>query len=323
MNVKKIPKNVHWNLVSGLVGDTNKLPETVLTINSRQHLYNFSYQFYKVNGFYIGYVDDASDRKQIDILQDYLAIENFSSRDSCVPVFNTFPSYDKRLKQLKAKRFVNSRIDRGRNMIHISCTKEKLLKQQSLKVGALLQRKIAKDLHWSSSITSTCSENFHDQMVLTLLETEASVKDHNGFDVFVPDQLMHCDVDCNDATLNNDGSFIGILATQMGFTELRVLKGSHLINHSTYKTPESIKRILIPQYYYFVGHPFLIHGGCGSLLRNTRFHFYHGLSEESQSRTYFPQWELQSVAERLKTASVAASKAATAKRNKKRKLGLL
>ena len=127
------------------------------------------------------------------------------------------------------------------------------------------------------------------------------MKDDNGVDVLVPDQIMHCDVNPDDNSLDVDEAFIGIVATQKGITELRVLaERRQLGRQSIYKMPQLVYRIQLPQYLYFVGHPFLIHGGCGSLSRNTRLHFYYGLSEDTQSKTFFVDWELEDVAVKMK-----------------------
>jgi hypothetical protein len=177
--------------------------------------------------------------------------------------------------------------------------KEKELVKQSVLVGEIIQRMIAEDLHLS------LDETKKTQMVLTLLETEGPEKGDP-----VPDQLMHCDVNTDDSTLDAKDAFIGILACQIGLTEIRVLPRSHVIAKSdSYSVPEYIYRVQLPQYHYLVGHPFLIHGGCGSLHRNTRLHFYHGLSEDSQSKTFFVPWRVSDRTERLKLMRANSKKA--------------
>jgi hypothetical protein len=70
----------------------------------------------------VGVVKGEEERKQIDILQDLMEREEFKARDSYEPVFNTFISNDKRMKEM-SKENSNVKIDGGRNMIHISKTK--------------------------------------------------------------------------------------------------------------------------------------------------------------------------------------------------------
>jgi hypothetical protein len=173
-------------------------------------------------------------------------------------------------------------------MIHISSTKEKQLVKHARLVGELVKNRIALDLGLVEGISTDAQGNRTTPMVLTLLETEPAVGN-----IRVPDQLFHCDVNPDDESLNRSDAYIGVLATQSGHTELRVLHGSHLLKLSaTYTIPEFVYRIQLPQYFFFVGHPFLMHSGCGTILRNTRLHFYHGLSQNSQSNTYFVNWTL-------------------------------
>ena len=129
-------------------------------------------------------------------------------------------------------------------MIHISNTTEVDLKEQANIVGNIVRSKISQDLNLTAE---------RNQMVLTLLETESSV--HGDC---VPDQLMHCDVDSDDSSLDVFDAFIGILATQIGVTELRVLPRSHRIKKSVkYNTrvylQSSASKIL------FLGWPSLSH----------------------------------------------------------------
>jgi len=220
---------------------------------------------------------------------------------------------------LQNNRFANCKIDSGRNMIHISCTNETELVNQSTRVGEMIQNQIALDLGLKETIRTR--GNSRTPMVLTLLETEPAVKDELGNDVLVPDQLVHCDVDSNDKSLDSEDAYIGLLATQNGYTELRVLRGSHLLaKTATLKMPKFIYRLQLPQYFYFVGHPFLLHSGCGSVLRNTRMHFYHGLSQDSQSQTYFVKWEFSDLSASMEAIRNSKNKW---KGSKKRKLALI
>lgn len=101
-------------------------------------------------------------------------------------------------------------------------------------------------------------------------------------------------------------SFIGILAT-VNFS-YSIAGSTHESNISTYEIPVFIYRVQLPQYCFFVGHPFLVHGGCGSALINRRLHFYHGLSQESQSNTCFPKWKVLDIADKMTQMRRAAQK---------------
>jgi len=296
--IKTLPKEVTYNKAAGFVS-VNKIEQEIeqkLLVLTPFQAYQFSAKHYKDNGFYIASVKDSNDKNEIDVLQQQMRKETFSTRNGNLPVFNTFSNEDPRLIELKRS---EKRVDMGRNMIHISATKEKELVKQSVLVGEIIQRMIAEDLHLS------LDETKKTQMVLTLLETEGPEKGDP-----VPDQLMHCDVNTDDSTLDAKDAFIGILACQIGLTEIRVLPRSHVIAKSdSYSVPEYIYRVQLPQYHYLVGHPFLIHGGCGSLHRNTRLHFYHGLSEDSQSKTFFVPWRVSDRTERLKLMRANSKKA--------------
>ena len=209
------------------------------------------------------------------------------------------------------------RVDCGRNMIHISKTKELELKKQSLSVGSMLQRLISKDLNLDSALKKCSSTRKKNQMVLTVLETVQSEETDA-----IPDQLLHSDVNPADSTLDAIDAFIGILATQSGMTELRVvLPRSHSKKEANaYHLPEFIYRIQLPRYYYLVGHPFLIHGGCGSLNRNTRLHFYHGLSQDSQSQTFFVPWKVKDTTEKLIQMRANAVRVRKLKANNRKRL---
>lgn len=329
-NIKNLPEGITYNHAAGFVADTKKFQERILTLNKSQ-LRHFGPSNYKKNGFYVGVVKGEEERKQIDIVQDLMEREEFKARDSYEPVFNTFISNDKRMKEM-SKENSNVKIDGGRNMIHISKTKEEQLVNHSNIVGNIMRKQISSDLDLTSLLSerkSTRSEASKGilPMILTLLETEAAVSDDEGRKHIVPDQLIHCDVDSDDKSLDRLESYIGILATQKEvFTELRVIPHSHLLkdkrSKTTYKMPKFIYRVQLPQYYYFVGHPFLLHSGCGSVLRNTRFHFYHGLSRKSQSSTVFVDFELTCVKAEMK--KVRATTAETSQTMvKKRKLHLL
>ena len=321
-NIKNLPRGVTYNFAAGFIGESVVLPEKIVTLN-RHQLKHFSSKNYGKNGFYIGCVKNDEERKKIDVLQGLMEREAFKTRNSCLPVFNTLSSNDDRMKKLGAKRFANCKIDGGRNMIHISSTKEKQLVEHATTVGFILRDKIASDLNLSN-LERRSSRSKSSPMVLTLLETEPAVRDNEGDIVRVPDQLIHCDVDPDDISLDRPDSFIGVLATQKeGFTELRVVPRSHLLRkQAQYMMPQYIYRLQLPQYYYFVGHPFLLHSGCGSLLRNTRLHFYHGLSVESQSKTFFIKWELSSVHDEMKKVRATMGEAFKTAA-KKRKLALI
>ena len=295
--MKKLFKDVTYNQSAGFVGVNKKkneqdIRERILELTDFQR-HQFSAKNYEIYGFYIGWIEDEEDRIQIDVLQQQMLKEPFKTRNSYLQVFNTLSSEDRRAKQLRKRR--GSRVDGGRNMIHISNTTEVDLKEQANIVGNIVRSKISQDLNLTAE---------RNQMVLTLLETESSVQGD-----CVPDQLMHCDVDSDDSSLDVFDAFIGILATQMGVTELRVLPRSHRIKKSaSYKLPEFIYRVQLPRYYFLVGHPFLIHGGCGCMWRNTRLHFYHGLSEDSQSKTFFVKWEVKDISDKMKKMRCTASK---------------
>ena len=313
---KNLPKGITYNAAAGFVADNVPIPEKPLVL-TRQQLLKFSFKNYSTNGFYIGNVQDEGERRQIDILQSQMAQKSFETRDSCLHVFNSMSEDDiRRRKLLSGTIFANYKIDRGRNMIHISNTKEKKLVKQTRIVGDLVQNRITLDLGLVEEITIGTNNN--TPMVLTLLETEPAVDD-----VRVPDQLFYCDVNPNDKTLDRIDAYIGVLATQTGHTELRILSGSHLLNWSeTYTVPEFVYRLQLPQYFFFVGHPFLMHSGCSSLLRNNRMHFYHGLSQDSQSTTYFVKWKLSTASAKMKKVRLFATE--TINRNaKKRKLALI
>jgi hypothetical protein len=298
--IKRLPKGVTHNVAAGYIGDVISIPEKLLTL-SKSQLRHFSCRNFKLNGFYIGCIKERNENQQIDALQRLMEREEFKQRDSCLPVFNTMSSNDNRRKlMLKSNRFAHCKMDSGRNMIHVSCTKETELVNKATSVGDMIHDHIALDLGLTETITTR--GNSGNAMVLTLLETEPAVKDELGNDVLVPDQLVHCDVDSNDKSLDSPDAYIGILATQMGYTELRVLHGSHtLTKTATLEMPHFIYRLQLPQYFYFVGHPFLLHSGCGSVLRNTRIHFYHGLSQESQSQTFFIKWQLSDLSTTMET----------------------
>ena len=55
-------------------------------------------------------------------------------------------------------------------------------------------------------------------------------------------------------------------------TKLRVLSGSHLNKTKA----DKITTVEFSEYQYFVGHPFLIHGGYKGIEYNVRLHFYNG-----------------------------------------------
>jgi len=91
---------------------------------------------------------------------------------------------DKRRRQmLQNNRFANCKIDSGRNMIHISCTNETELVNQSTRVGEMIQNQIALDLGLKETIRTR--GNSRTPMVLTLLETEPAVKDELGNDIII------------------------------------------------------------------------------------------------------------------------------------------
>ena len=323
-HVKDVPYGVTYNFAAGFIDTPVEFREKILSISTDQ-LRNFSYKNKVKNGFYFGVIENEEERQQIDKLQELMEKKEFKTRDSCLPVFNTFKSYDDRLKQLrKAKPF--DKIDGGRNMIHISKTNEKQLLEYSNVLGSIIRDKIAADLDFSSlSLERRCTRSSKRilPIILTLLETESAIRDDKGELACVPDQLIHCDVNSDDKGLDRADSYIGILATQKGFTELRVVPRSHLMKkQSSYRMPEFVYRVQLPQYYYFVGHPFLLHSGCGSLMRNTRLHFYYGLSQKSQSETAFIDWQLSSTDDKMRKLR-AAREAAVGTAANKRKLALI
>jgi hypothetical protein len=77
--------------------------------------------------------------------------------------------------------------------------------------------------------------------------------------------------------------FIGLLAMEPSTTTIRVCSGTHCGGPM-----KAIKKIHLAQYQFFVGHPNLIHGGCGATKRNIRLHFYNGISKEQVEQTYYP-----------------------------------
>jgi hypothetical protein len=314
---KNIPKGITHNAAAGFIADNVPIPEKPLVL-TKQQLQKFNFKNYSINGFYIGNVQNETEHRQIDILQSLMARESFENRQSCLHVFNSMSEDDtRRRKLLSKKEFANYKIDRGRNMIHISNTKERQLVKHARLVGEIVKHRIALDLGLEEAINID-AKGTNTPMVLTLLETEPAVGD-----IRVPDQLFHCDVNPNDKSLDRPDAYIGVLATQTGFTELRILCGSHLLTWSdTYKIPEFVYRIQLPQYFYFVGHPFLMHSGCSSLLRNTRLHFYHGLSQNSQSTTYFVKWKLSTSSAKLIKARLIATEKIN-RNAKKRKLALI
>jgi len=317
--MKNLHKDVTFNKSAGFVS-VNKIEREIaerpLVPNSSQ-LYKFSAKYYSENGFYISCVSNSDERREIDLLQDNLQKETFATRNSNLPVFNSFSNEDPRAIKLRKNCRRGERVDGGRNMIHISLTTDTNLKKQSILVGNIVERMIAEDLHLDlTSLKGSGNESKTNQMVLTVLETEGPI----GGDS-VPDQLMHCDVDTDDSTLDAKDAFIGILATQSGATELRVLPRSHRITKSgSYNLPTFIYRVQLPQYFYLVGHPFLIHGGCGSGHRNTRIHFYHGLSEDSQSKTFFVPWEVKDTTKQFNLMRSNSEKVRKAKANKRKRL---
>ena len=119
---------------------------------------------------------------------------------------------------------------------------------------------------------------------------------------------MHADVVEDSKVPITRGMFIGLLALQDG-TCIRVLTGSHDPGHPEVK---HIHKVTLSRFQYFVGHPLLVHGGCGSsILRNLRLHFYNGLPEDSILHTSFVKFRLWSQAKHLE---LARQKAATSKK---------
>lgn len=182
--IKNLPKNVTHNISAGYIGNVIPLlPEKLLTL-SKYQLWHFSYRHFKSNGFYIGCIKDTNSRQQIDTLQSLMDLKEFKKRDSCLSVFNTMSANDKRRRQmLQNNRFANCKIDSGRNMIHISCTNETELVNQSTRVGEMIQNQIALDLGLKETIRTR--GNSRTPMVLTLLETEPAVKDELGNDIII------------------------------------------------------------------------------------------------------------------------------------------
>ena len=131
--MKKLFKDVTYNQSAGFVGVNKKkneqdIRERILELTDFQR-HQFSAKNYEIYGFYIGWIEDEEDRIQIDVLQQQMLKEPFKTRNSYLQVFNTLSSEDRRAKQLRKRR--GSRVDGGRNMIHISNTTEVDLKEQA------------------------------------------------------------------------------------------------------------------------------------------------------------------------------------------------
>ncbi len=256
--------------------------------NSSSWRRNYGARNFKLNGFYVGTVQDAFLRAKIDKIYDGSSryIEQHRNNDRILqPVFNTMEVADARRKELY-KMHPFAKIDRGRNMVLVSklpkCELE--FKTSCTDVANEVRDLILKDLNILKS------RKTEHEMVLTLLETE-SPSHNTATNVMeeIDNQIMHTDVDSKNPKLDDDHMFIGILATQAGSTTIRVCAKSHV----TYRgLAQHIHRVTLGRYDYFVAHPKLIHGGCGCMEQNIRLHFYHGLPKAAREQTFYVDWEL-------------------------------
>jgi len=117
----------------------------------------------------------------------------------------------------------------------------------------------------------------------------------------IPHQLLHADVDSNNPELGKKHMWIGILGLE-DESYIRVLKHSHIKERTSNDTRRKKKRrmgttsinaIRYEKYKYFVGHPFLVHGGFGSLPeRGLRLHGYYGFPASVRLETHLVDWSL-------------------------------
>jgi len=251
-------------------------------------------KFYNRDGFYIGNITCPQERIQIDMLYDQLTMEGnkIGNNNLSSPVFNTMPVAQQQLlrKYQRANKW-NGRVDEGRNMLLVSklranISEEKQIRQLSEYVGECIKESVKKDLHLDIPV-----ETENSGMVLTLLETQPPVTIHkrtkdNGMQTIygeVPNQILHSDVQYQHREINKPYMFIGLLALTEGTTKIRLTVGSHKC-----RKPTSFTIVELEKYQYFVGHPFLIHSGCGTSSYNIRLHFYHGLPPSVADETSYP-----------------------------------
>jgi hypothetical protein len=253
---------------------------------------NFSVRNFKSNGLYVGTVHNASLRKEIDKLHDNASRVFDQHRNLVTTVFNTMKLDDPRRNELLDEKYLPAPIDRGRNMLIVSklLKKEVEFQNSCTDIATSVRDLILSDLK---------NTNKH-KMVLTLLETEAPTMNvKSQLPEEIADQMMHTDVNSKDPRLDKDHMFIGLLATQQGPTQIRVVLKSHVRHFGLAKR---VHLVTLGRYDYFVAHPKLIHGGCGCRERNVRLHFYHGLPKQASDQTFYVDWGLFQSNEQLASA---------------------
>lgn len=272
------------NATSGYVLESTEpaFPEILLDTSSHDSIMTiYSYKNYCINGWFLASINDPRHIMAVDNLQKALKDLSFKNDKGFSVVFNTIRTDDPIRGILNSDEFGFKKIDCGRNMILVNKSINNSLKNLAERVGQVIRTVL-------SQIIGT---DLSEQLVLTFLETEEPRRNIlMGSMDNVPDQLLHSDVQ-KISMHDTKNMYIGILATQNGPTQLRVLTASH--DDGCNKTTSSqLHRLVMTQYQIWVGHPQIIHGGCSSCHRNTRLHFYYDLPKNASKYTHYLKTEL-------------------------------